>query len=267
MQVIQKSIDDLKFRIPRPILEATFVKRVSSWRQTHNNIDKLIHDAVIRPRVFVDCNLVGGTETFIPLEKVPSERLNDYMTVFHISKDLTQGRSILNALNVTYRNPNFISGFGASQTQGNNTMLRAGQAVMDAMGSVPITSTANVQLIAENTILVRDVVILPANLYLRCILANDDTMSHIQPQSYRYFSKLVEYAVKAYIYNEMIVQMDMGQLVGGQALGVFKEIIDQYADANELYDNYLREVIEKVSFMNDKESYGRFLRMVIGGNR
>lgn len=267
MQLFSKCLDDLKFKIPRPILEAVFIRRNFNWRDTHNNIDALIMSAVIRPRIFVDCNLVGGTEATIDLSNVPRERISDYQTVYHIPKIKTQNRSIMSVLNVTYGDPSRISNYGLGATIGNSTMLRAAQGVMNAMGSIPVTSSANAQIIAENTVLVRDTVLLPANMYLRCILANDENFSHIQPKSYRYFSKLVEYAVKAYIYNEYVVYMDSGELEGGQNLGIFKEIISGYADANELYEDYLNNVIQKVSFMNDRESYTRLLKLIIGGNR
>ena len=138
---------------------------------------------------------------------------------------------------------------------------------MDAMGSMPVTSTAYVQLIGENVVMVRDTVLLPANIYLRCLLENDSNMSHIQLKSYRDFSKLVELAVKAYIYNEYVITMDMGELYAGQQLGRFKEIIDNYADAEELYQTFLTERWEKVSLMNDRETWTRHLRLRMGGFR
>lgn len=277
MDVIQKAVDTLKFTIPRPILETVFIKRgagIGSWRddiygyrRENANIDQLIIDTVIRPRVCVDCNLVGGTEAFIPLAGLPVERANDYTSVYRIPKDKTQGRSILTALSISFTDPSRISSYGVATSTNNNAVMRAGQAVMDAMGTIPAVSTAHVQLIGENVVMVRDVIVLPANVYLRCVLANDENLTHIQPRSYRHFAKLVEHAVKAYIYNEYVIQMDLGELHGGQTLGRFKEIIDTYSDANELYETYLNETWQKVALMNDRESWTRNIRMRIGAYR
>lgn len=267
MNPIVKALDDVKFRIPRQILNAVFVKPSGNWRQMMPNLDEQIMLSVIRPRVLIDCNLVGGVEVYIPLESIPRERVNDYTSVYKIAKQHTQGRSILSALNITFSDPTKASSYGLSAMHDSNHMLRTGQAMMDAMGTIPVTSTASVQLIGENIVMVRDTIVLPANIFLRCILANDENMNHIQPRSYPFFSKLVEYAVKAFIYNEYIIQLDMGELSGGQSLGVFKEIITGYADANELYETYLRETWQAVAFCNDRETYTRFLRMLIGGNR
>lgn len=267
MNVIAKSIEDCKFKIPRQILEAVFIKRDHNWRQSQYNIDENIMATVVRPRILVDCNLVGGAEVFIPLEGIPNERINDYTSVYHIPKSKTQGRSILSVSNITFTDPTRMSSIGIGAVQGNTAMMRAGNAVVDAMGNIPVTSTARVQLIAENVVMVQDTIVLPANIYLRCTIANDENMSHIQPRSYLAVSKLVEFAVKAHIYNEMVIQMGQTQIFGGQDLGVFKEIVDSYSDANELYETHLKEVITKVQFMNDNTTYTRFLKMIIGGNR
>ena len=267
MGPLSKCIDEVKFRIPRAILEAVFIKRAQHWRLTPASLDEHILNEVVRPRVLVDCNLVGGTEVFIPLDGVPLERGNDYTTVYRIPKDKTQGRSIMSVLNITFSDPTKVSSYGVAAGAHNSIMMQAGQAVMDAMGSMPVTSTAYVQLIGENVVMVRDTVVLPANIYLRCLLENDENMSHLQLKSYRDFSKLVEYAVKAYIYNEYVIPMDMGELYGGQALGRFKEIIDSYADAEELYQDFLRDKWQKISLMNDRESYTRHIRLMMGGFR
>lgn len=267
MGPLSKCIDEVKFRIPRAILEAVFIKRAQHWRLTPASLDEHILNEVVRPRVLVDCNLVGGTEVFIPLDGVPLERGNDYTTVYRIPKDKTQGRSIMSVLNITFSDPTKVSSYGVAAGAHNSIMMQAGQAVMDAMGSMPVTSTAYVQLIGENVVMVRDTVVLPANIYLRCLLENDENMSHLQLKSYRDFSKLVEYAVKAYIYNEYVIPMDMGELYGGQALGRFKEIIDSYADAEELYQDFLRDKWQKISLMNDREQHTRFLRTLLGGFR
>lgn len=267
MGPISRCLEEIKFRIPRAILEAVFVKRSERWRLTPVSLDEHILNEVVRPRVLVDCNLVGGTEVFIPLDGIEVERSNDYTSVYRIPKDRTQGRSIMSVLNITFSDPTKVSSYGVAAGVNQSIMLQAGQAVMDAMGSMPVTSTAYVQLIGENVVMVRDTVVLPANIYLRCLLANDDNLSHLQLKSYRDFSKLVELAVKAYIYNEYVIPMDMGELFGGQQLGRFKEIIDSYADSEQIYQDFLTEKWQKISLMNDREQHTRFLRTLLGGFR
>ena len=267
MLAVNKALDEIHYRIPRAILETIFIDRNIKWRSNPISIDEQIMSLVIRPRVLVDCNLVGGTEAFINLDGVQFTRSDDYTSVYRIPKTLTQGRSINSVLNITFSDPSKVSSYGVAAGQQNTMMLQLGSSVMDAHGSIPVTSTAKVQLIGENTVMVRDTVILPANIYLRCILANDDTLSHLQLRSYPAFANLVVLAVKAYIYNSYIIELDIGQLLGGMNIGKFKEIIDSYADSEELYQTYKKEVWQKVAFQNDSSSADRYLKMIIGGSR
>jgi len=267
MLAVQKALDEVRFTIPREILEVVFTPKNIKWRSNPPSLDEQIMAAVVRPRVLVDCDLVGGTEAFIPLDGIPYERHDDYTSVYRIPKDRTQGRSINSVLNITFSDPSKVSSYGVAAGQQNTMMLQVGSSVMDAQGSIPVTSTAKIQLIGENVVMVRDTVILPANVYLRCILANDENMAGLQMRSYHHFAKLVVLAVKAHVFNNYAIQMDVGQLLGGMQLGRFKEIVDTYADSNELYDTYLHEKMQKVLFMSDNESHTRFLKQIIGGSR
>lgn len=270
MNPITKAVDDLKFRIPRDILKQIFQDKTYSWRNTPISLDEQILNQVIRPRVLVDCNLVGGTEALIPLEGAEKEHIESYITVYKIPKDFTQKRSIMSVLSISYMTSALGAGVAGSYNYKSCSItpsLMAGQAMMDAFGPMPQVSSAKVQLIGENTIMVRDTVPPVGYGYLRCILANDENMSHIQMRSIPTFCKLCELAVKSYIYNEYIITMDKGQLYGGQELGTFKQIIDGYADSESMYQDYLRDVWGAVAFMNDNESFTRFLKINIGGNR
>lgn len=276
MNVIQKAVSDLKFRIPRQILEKAFIGRYGSWKPNYRGIDELIINNVVKPRVLVDCNLIGGTQAIVPLSGLSQDKPTDYTTVIHIPKDRTQGRSINSVLNVSFVSQdtlsawagvNMISTSGAYGGAENSALMGAAMGMMSAFDKIPMISTARVELIAENTILITDTINLAPNAYLRCVLANDDNFSNIQLRSYRYFSNLIEYAVKSYIYNALIVDMDQGELSGGQTLGVFKEIVQGYSEAEQNYQDYMKTVMEQVMLMSDATSYNRFMKLIIGGNR
>ena len=268
MQALSKAIDEIHMRIPRQILDVVFNPRVNGWKHAPVSIDEYIMSQVIRPRVLIDCNLVGGTEDLISLEGLQRDTIDTYTYIYRIPKSVTQGRSIQSVLNVTFTDASRMSGYyGGGMANQYSTMLQTGSAVMDAMGSIPMTSTAKVQLIGENVVMVRDSVILPSNLFLRCVLANDENLSHLQLKSYRPFAMLCVLAVKAHIFNEYFIQMDMGELHGGVNLGTFKTTIEGWADSQELYDKFLEEKWQKISFMNDTESYTRLLKITIGGSR
>lgn len=267
MNAVMDALRQAKFQIPKRLLELAFVYRGHVWRAAPQNIDEAIRNMVIRPRVIIDTNLVGGTETWVYLQDVPYERTDDYTQVYRIPKKHTQNRSILSVLNVTFTDPMRGNSFGVAAGYNNSTTLQAGQAVMDAYAQIPITSTHKVQLIGENVVMLRDSTILPPNIYLRCVLGNDENMTHLQVRTYPMFAKLVLLAIKAFIYNSLVIEVDIGELQGGQVIGKIKEILDSYADANEQYTEYLLGTFGRVEFMNDNETYTRFLKLQIGSYR
>lgn len=267
MNAVSKALDEVMFRIPRQVLEAVFLNRSRVWNAPPESMSSRILNSVLRPRVFIDCDLIGGTEAYVRLEGLGFDRPNDFTTIYRIPKDRTQGRVITAVLNITFNDPTGTSYYGLSTGCQSTQLMALAQGLVDTAGTIPVTTTSTVQLIGENVVMVKDTTLLPSTTFLRCILANDETMSHLQLRTYRQFSKLVELAVKAYVYNELVINVDIAELYGGHALGRFKEIIDGYADANELYETYLREKWQRISLMNDAESYGRFLRLVVGGQR
>lgn len=270
MNPIKKAIDEIRFRIPREILNLVFQDTQYSWRNTPLALEEQITNKVLRARVLVDCDLVGGDEVFIDLEGVPQEMTNTFTTVYYIPKEKTQNRSINSVLSVSY-----ITSAAAMAMAGHTGFdpcsvtpgLQMAQAMMNAHSPIPPVSTAKVQLIGENTVMVRDTAPPIGFGYLRCILSNDEALSHLQLRSIPAFCDLAVLACKAFIYNEYIVTLDKGQLHGGQEIGVVRNIIEGYSDAEELYQLFRREKWAKVAFMNDRETFERFIKLQIGSMR
>lgn len=267
MNAISKALDEIKYRIPKEILNIVFSNIQVGWRNTAISLDEQILSKVIKSRVLIDCNLVGGTEAFISLEGVEQYSPDQFVTVFRIPKDMTQGRTIMSVSSVSYVSPGMMAIAPAIQGYNQSSVkpsLVAGQAMMDAMSPIPVTSTARVELIAENTIMVRDIAPRTGHGYLRCTLANDDQLSHIQMASILQFCTLCEHAVKSYIYNETIIALDKGQLYGGHEIGKFRDIIESYSEEEKEYQDYLRNTWMAVAFMNDAETFTRFIKMGMG---
>lgn len=277
MDAIRKAISEVKFRIPKAILEKAFITRITNWRQpSEYNLDDQILNLVLRPRVLVDCNIVGGQQALIPLEGLAIERPDARTQVIHIPKARTQGRSIVSVLHVAFLSQAQLASYAGTLTMGssgaydpseNSAAMGAAVGMLAALDKIPITTSANVHLVAENTILIRDVFSTPQNAYLRCMLANDENLNNLQIRSYLAFSKLVEYAVKSYIYNTLVIEVDTAELQGGQALGIFKTVMESYQDAEQNYQDYLKEHWTQIAVMNDPMAYARILKLTIGGHR
>lgn len=270
MNALIKAVDEIKFRIPKQILMEVFTDRDYFNRQAPVSIDEQITNKVLKSRVMVDCNLTGGAEVFIPLSDLIPQRPNDYTLVYRIPKDKTQGRSIMSALSVGYASQALSNAFMAFQNAKPCSVtpeLQAAQNLYQSHAPIPLISGANLRLIAENTILIRGTSQLLSNGYLRAVIANDDEMSHLQMRSIPSFCNLAVLATKAYIYNEATINIDLAKLSGGMDLGKFKEIVDSYADAEELYQEYLHKTFSGVQFMNDEQTFNRFMAMMIGSMR
>lgn len=267
MNPVSYALTQINFRIPKELLEKTFVDRTKYVRFTPQTLGENIKATVLRPRVFVDCDVVGGTEVLIRIANFQTDRPDDFTAIYQIPKSATQNRSISSVLNVTFNDPTGISYYGMSSGCQSTQMMATSMALLDSAGTIPVTSTAQVSLIGENVVMVRDTTILPANAFLRCILASDENWSHLQMRVFRKFADLCVLAVKSYIYKTLVIEVDQAELSGGFQLGRFREVLDGYADSEELYQEYLTEKWQKISLMNDHESWTRHLRGVVGGHR
>lgn len=264
MNTIQRTLNDIKQKIPRAILDKVFIKNTIGGFHTPTSLDYKIRQEVIDARVIPDCNLMGGTEINVPLISLSPQILDPFNIVYRIPKSLTQNRSISRLLSMTYGEAGFM-GMANLGTMGGSPLMDAAEGVMRAAMPIPIISTAYLSLVAENTVLVRDNVHLPGSLYLRCVVDADENFNHLPPASIKAFSKLAVLATKAYIFNNIIIDMDVAQLHGGVGVGRFREVVDGYADADELYETEFEEKWRAISMLSDPVQKQRSLKMIVGG--
>lgn len=264
MNPISKALDEVRQSIPPEILQYAFItidkhSRFSS-RRVPVSLDSVIKDKVISDRVLPDCNIGGGVHVNINLSGLPSIAMEQGYRSFQIPHSLTQGRNIISCRTIgttaymTSHHPQLHASGLESSMRG---LLDTAQG-----GSMGEYSTSNVHVVGENTILVEDDIShYMSDLQLYCILSYDEDMSTLPPRAFREFSKLVILAVKAYIYNTTRIKLGQGMIQGGMELGVFKEEIDSYADANELYQENLRTRWSRVAILSDKVAKKKHIRL------
>lgn len=266
MNPIDKAISDTMYRIPMPILERAFLTERDMTGNVVNSpvsISYKIREKVIDPRVMVDCNLVGGTEVEIPLSGVLPEYLPNYKVIWRIPYHLTNNRKISRVYSL-------IHGEGGVPTATN--LYNAGGSVYDDAANglmqshmpIPNISNAEVQLVGENTVMANMHIPQSPNLWLRVMLESDSEFSQLKPGSIPLFSKLVEYAIKSYIYNTLIIQIDQSMLYGGHTLGRFMNIVEDYADAEELYQETFDQRWRKAAIFSDDRAYKRHIKRLVG---
>lgn len=269
MGILQKAVEELKYRIPSNILTAAFNNyNEEGWRRAPVSLDELIISKLIRPRVIMDTNLVGGETIMVPLEGLMPEYVDNYTRIVIIPPDRINSRTIMSVLSAHYlpygysfnnlNSPTAMAGYGSV-----NDVTSVAQRVNNSFSNVPPLSSAMTQLVSNNTVLIRDKLYI-TNIYsIRCVVSNDENLENINPRSWHVFCKLCELATKSYIYNNLVMRIGSAYLAGGQELGIFKELVDEYRDSEELYQTELREKWQKVNYMNSTEEYSRFLRLQV----
>jgi len=268
MNILSKIVSELKYRIPQEVLRVAFQDQNQNWRQAPISIDEQIMLKVIRPRVIVDCNLVGGQTVIVSLEGLTPNYIDRSTLIFEIPADRLMFRTLISVLSIGYLPfaggfNNMGMGMGSIVPSSMNDVMAAGQRAGDSMSNMPIVSNASVELVGYNTIVIRDQQRVTNAYQLRCVVANEENLNNINPRSHLNFAKLVELAVKSYIYNKLIIAMDTAYLHSGQELGAMRTYVEGLADSEQMYQDYLKEVIQAVSFMNDSYNYDRFIKLQI----
>lgn len=264
MNPITKALDEIRMTIPPQILQQVFVTQDMhrSCPQTVS-MDTRIREEVLERRVLPDVNLIGGTEAFLPLQDpVRTEQVDPYTVIYHIPDEVTQNRAIVQVYSVHFAMLGYHNA-GMAMQHMETPMGNATRQVLDSATRTPPAATSYVNMIAHNTVMVRFVYVPYPQAFMRVRLADDEAMSSIRPQAMHEFAYLCVHAVKAYIYNTMMITMDQGYLSGGQQLGMFREVIQGYQDADQMY----REALvrwKKISVLNDPEARRRHLRTVLG---
>lgn len=268
MNIIQKALSDLHYTIPPEVLELAFLDRHLMRSGVALSLDHQIQDKVIQGRVIPDCNLRGGKQLEVPLDGLRAQMYQNGMMVYHIPKERTDGCSITSVLSLTYgSHPAYNALSGRGYFNHHSDLMSAASSLITSSEQPPNLSTASVQLIGENIVLVKSPTPLPGSAYLRCNVEHDAALSNIAPASWPVFSKLVEHATKAYIYIHKRVLLDQGYLHGGMNLGAVQEFVEQYSDDNEMYQELLQQKWGKVTHANDEERMRRTLGLQIGISR
>ena len=258
MNAVTNAINEVKFRIPYEVLHIAF-KEQSDMINTAITLDEMILNKVIRPRVLTDCNLVGGTSILVDSNKCDITAVNPLEFVIKVPKSETGGKSIVSVQSLI-SNDNFNSNTGIGMVDTQEVFTK----MANNLGSVIIAQTTRLELIGDNTILVSEPSVYLINCYLRCTVENDENMGNLNPRSYPAFSKLVELAIKSYIYNHLVIKLDKGYIYNGHELGSIKDIIDGYSDAEEMYQEHLNTVWRKVAFLNNSLTTENYITSMFG---
>lgn len=226
----------------------------------------MIRRAVIDARVMVDVNLCSGVEDVISLQGLSSQRIDAWNTIYTIPKERTGGRTINAVYSVSFGQGNAMGSYQPGTTNSSAALDAAAGVLQTNMPWTQVQS-AYADLIGENTVLLSNIGQIPGLLYLRCQLSHEPNMANLKPENYDVFTEMCILACKAYVYTNTLVQLDEGAIKAGASLGRIREIIDGYAEANQMYKDMRRDEWRVQSHLNDREKSKRTNRYLVGGRR
>lgn len=267
MGPIEKAIDEVRFEIPYEILNETFrVDRnvFGSFRGTQISLEARIREEIIMKRVLVDTNIIGGTEVLVPLAGLPQRYHDDMTFVVTIPKTYTEGKSISSVLSVSQAPDGWMGTMYAEPQSGTMYENRMDALFHGASGGGGCLIDSRVRLIGDNVVYIKIVNETTGDLFLRCRVGFDEQLSTLPQAAWLDFAELTVLATKAHISRELSIRIDEGQLSGGMNVGRFKEYVDEYRDANQLYKEFLTETWGRVMALNDETRHSRAIQFQFG---
>ncbi|MNO19231.1 hypothetical protein D3C76_89590 [compost metagenome] len=275
MDLITISLDRLRnFEIPQEVLRYAFSP--TRYDPSKNGLirdystgvstDTVIRRQIIDGRVLVDMNLCSGVEVFLPLDTVRSERVDNWTYIYRIPKELTQGRSITEVYGLSYGQGHTLGNVGVV-SEDRSMVLEAAGAIMQSNSAWTQIQSAYCSLVADNVVQVTNMNRVPGISYLRCLVTHDPNLANMSPLYLDKFHELVVMACKAWIFNKTIIPLDEGAIRGGASLGRIREVIDTFADANQMYKEFFIEKWRKAGVMANKDQHRRLLRYTVGSRR
>ena len=275
MNPLVYAINEINHQIPIELLHAGMMVDEQEQTAALTSLDDKILRKVLKKRVLIDANIVGGVEMLIPLVNIAPSFYEYAYTVYTIPPETTHNREIISALNLTFM-PSIgqfgqstsyhgaINGYNMGPGMGvQNPLMSAADRIGNSAASSGVMTNAHLEIVGYNTILVYAHYRTLSNFGIRVVLENDSNLNNLQPRSFKSFSYMCVLATKAYIYNKLIIAINSGYLSGGQDLGMFKSILESYQSAEEEYRTYIRETWGATAYMNDTQRYNRLLGSMI----
>tara|TARA_B100001057_G_scaffold463613_1_gene517843 strand:- start:70909 stop:71724 length:816 start_codon:yes stop_codon:yes gene_type:complete len=269
MGAIEKAISEVRFAIPYEILNETF-KIDTGYSATRTagiktSLESRIREEILDKKVLEDCNLMGGHEVIVPLAGLSLRYAQDRTFVVTIPKSRTEGLSITSVLSVAQAPDGWMGSVYTNANAMNSFSNRMDAIMQGSIGGGNMARIeARVRLIGDNVVYVKMIDETMSDLFLRCRVGSDENMSRLPAAYWLDFSKLVILATKAHIFRELAIRMDEGQLSGGLNLGRFKETVDEYADAHQMYNEFIHDSWPRIAALTDEERHSRVIQHQFG---
>lgn len=241
MNAIDSALRLIEAEIPQAILDAAFISNDQRRYNTATSVTDEITEKVIRKFVLPDLNKFGPSID-INLTNVPYTYLDDYTRVFVIPESRTEGRNITD---VTFAATSVFPGSYGNQAlryshqTSRSGLLNAAEHIVASNSPIPNIMSADVKIAGPNTVSIRDPAQFRSDLQLRCTMEYSDNLGEIRPAFFVHTDKLIYFAVRRYIFNQLALSLDLTRMDYGRDFSRFKDIVDEMSDAGQLYQEQL----------------------------
>lgn len=230
--------------IPRAILRDVFIDDRASRFRIPSSVEDGIRNKIMKAVVIPDLSTKGGTQVAIPMDSLQSEELNTNERIYQVPLSVTQGREITRLQYLA------TAIFEGSKTNGG--IITDIEKLGRNMRPMKDQMNAEVTLLPNNYVLVNNPLFVITNIFLICLLELDTNLTTIKPAYYNALSKLAIQATKSHIYRELVLEIDRAKLYDGREFGTYKDIVSNWADAHETYDDLLAKW-GKYLILNDSQ--------------
>ncbi|ANZ48038.1 hypothetical protein ASESINO_25 [Erwinia phage vB_EamM_Asesino] len=243
MSVIDYCLRRVRRKIPEPILRAAFVPENMRLLGIASSLDNEIMEKVFKEYLIPEVSRMGQY-TEIDLQGVAFE--NDtqdyYSRVYYIDDIKTGGRPLIDAhLAVTpvAGQAYTLPPAGSYLDGATSGIMASTQQVVDSQSAMPRIGSPECKVLGPNVIRIKDpgMFVYATKIMAKFMLSDD--LNEIKAPFWPVVADLAVYATKEQIYNKMMFDMDAGKIENGMEFGAFRNIIEGYSDAGEMFDDNL----------------------------
>jgi len=220
--------------IPNDLIHAAHLSGGAMYNGAASVESRVVED-VIRGVVMTDINVVSGTVKDIDLFGLPTRDIEHGISIT-VPKSLREGRDITSAMSASY---------------GYNTLEPS------TLGDPTHEGTSEVYLIGPNTIGIKGFW-RRQRITVRVMLEHASGLENMPNTSKRHFGNMCVSAEKGFVYNTLVINASLAVNTGGSTGGAFREVLDSYSDAYEIYNEEHLPKWRKLSIMGDKRQYHRY---------
>jgi len=250
MDALTHALKHIKHTIPPTILSDTFL------RGDALDIETEILDKVFKDRVIEDIGLHGYSISNLSATKAKIVYQDNAQTVVQYSlKDLDHRQ--------------IIAVYGLYDLRGMVDLTAINNLSVKPEVTAGMMPIANIhcRVQGKNTILINNdsFLHLTPEKFFRVDLIDTNDLNTKSPKTIILFSKILEQAVKAYIYNNSDIKGQLQAQFGGTELPAIHDRISEYSNAEENYQELLQNKWGKVTLMEDGQTQEKLLRLQLSG--